>query len=352
MRDLLTSPLFSNTLDSLMCGIWEKLDNIKDGKLKTMAASLPNLLSSAYADSTLSKYKSAWKKWISWSSQFNEVTSCPADPFFIAIYLNDIVSKGGKIGTLETAIQGIRWGHINSGFLTPTDLPFVKLALEGGKRIIARSGGKISRQKEPLDTELLKKIVQNFGYTNNLIDLRFVIICLLGFSGFMRISEILSLKIKDISFVEEGLKVFVETSKTDQLREGHIIHISKTGKACCPVYWLKQYLSIANLEFQPESFLICRLAKTKVGHNAIGKYNISYSTIWSNFRDHLSVLTDDEKQYCTHSLRSGGASEAANNDVTDRLISKHGRWKSQGCRNRYIKDKPSKRFSVSKSLGI
>jgi len=334
-----------------MFGIWRKLDDIKDTKLKSIASSLPTLVKSAYADSTLQKYKPAWNKWISWSTQFDEICPCPAAPFYVAVYLNDIVSNNGKIGTLDAAILAIRWGHLSSGLESPTDHPFVKLALEGGKRIITRGGGKISKQKEPLDSELLKRIVDEYGKSKNLMDLRFVLICVLGFSGFMRISEILALKIKDISFVDEGLKIFIETSKTDQLREGHILHISKTDTKCCPTYWLKHYISLSKLEKEEESFLICRLAKTKIGHNAIGKYSVSYSTVWACFKSHLANLVDETK-YALHSLRSGGASEAANNNVSDRMISKHGRWKSDQTRNRYIKDNSRKRFSVSKNLGI
>ena len=158
-----------------MFGIWSRLDDIKDSKLKGIASSLPTLVSSAYAKSTLQKYKSAWKKWISWASQFDEVLPCPADPFFIAIYLNDIVSNDGKIGTLDAALLGIRWGHLSAGLETPTDNPIVKLALEGGKRVITRDGGKTSNQKEPLNAELLRKIVKgkNKNSSQNLKALHF-----------------------------------------------------------------------------------------------------------------------------------------------------------------------------------
>lgn len=115
-----------------------------------------------------------------------------------------------------------------------------------------------------MDSELLKRIVDEYGKSKNLMDLRFVLICVLGFSGFMRISEILALKIRTLFFfVDEGLKIFSETSKSDQLREGHILHISKTDTKCCPTYWLKQYISISKLEKEEESCLICRLAKNK-----------------------------------------------------------------------------------------
>jgi hypothetical protein len=93
----------------------------------------------------------------------------------------------------------------------------VKLALEGGRRIIASQGRK-RNQKEPFSSELVKNLVQTYGDSENLLNLRCLIICLLGFSGFFRISEFLEVKIGDIVFQVDGIKINIEKSKTDQLR--------------------------------------------------------------------------------------------------------------------------------------
>ena len=45
-------------------------------------------------------------------------------------------------------------------------------------------------KKEPFTRHMLLKIVQMFGkYGENLINLRFVLMCLLGYFGFLRYSE-------------------------------------------------------------------------------------------------------------------------------------------------------------------
>ena len=67
--------------------------------------------------------------------------------------------------------------------------------------------------------------------------------------------------------------------------------------------------------------------------------------------EHLAEVIDP-KPYGLHSLRSGGASAAANNGVSDRQIAEHGRWSSNSSRDGYIKDNPEKRFKVSKCLGL
>ena len=48
-----------------------------------------------------------------------------------------------------------------------------------------------------------------------------------------------------------------------------------------------------------------------------------------------------------HSLRSGGATLAANAGVNDRLFKRHGRWKSETAKDGYVKDNLDSLLSVS-----
>ena len=58
------------------------------------------------------------------------------------------------------------------------------------------------------------------------------------------------------------------------------------------------------------------------------------------------------KNFGMHSLRSGGATAAANFGVPDRLFKKHGRWRSETAKDGYIKDTLKDGLSVSINLGI
>ena len=53
-----------------------------------------------------------------------------------------------------------------------------------------------------------------------------------------------------------------------------------------------------------------------------------------------------------HSFRAGGATVAANADVSERCLKKHGRWKSDFSKDGYILDSTEKRLSVSQVLGL
>ena len=52
----------------------------------------------------------------------------------------------------------------------------------------------------------------------------------------------------------------------------------------------------------------------------------------------------------THSLRSGGATVAANAGIPDRLFKRHGRWSSDSAKDGYVKDSLFSRLSVFRCL--
>ena len=64
------------------------------------------------------------------------------------------------------------------------------------------------------------------------------------------------------------------------------------------------------------------------------------------------MVVPDISAIGTHSLRSSGATVAANAGVPDRLFGRHGRWASESAKDGYVQDSSSSRLSVSKALDI
>ena len=120
------------------------------------------------------------------------------------------------------------------------DNEFVKIVLEGAKRKVGKSA---SRQMQPITTEMAKEVVQRFGDDDDLKKHRLIVICLLGFSGFLRISELVAIQIKHLTFFDSRVEINIPKAKNDQLREGHLVHIGRTGTPFCPVNWLQRYLN-------------------------------------------------------------------------------------------------------------
>lgn len=330
---------------------WRNASDLKSDELKSLTASLPSVVEAAFSNSTNTKYSRGWRNWLAWASKNQEVNPVPADPFYVALYLNSILQNNGTKGALTDSFYGIRWGHHISGLFSPTDHPFLQVVFEGCKR---SSNNKPRQKKDPITSDMIKEWVNAYGDEENLPKLRFLLICVLGFTGFMRIDEILKVQLKHLKFTVSHLEITLEKSKTDQLREGNIIYISKLDSKYCPVKILKRFMSLAKFDIHRDvnAFLICRLHKTNKGHSASRELGIAYSRAREIFKEHISQFDTEGRNFGLHSLRSGGASAAAQNGVSDRLISKHGRWVSESGRNGYIKDSASFRNKVSRSLGL
>ena len=68
--------------------------------------------------------------------------------------------------------------------------------------------------------------------------------------------------------------------------------------------------------------------------------------------DAISKIGLNPKHFGLHGLRSGGATAAANNGVSDRLFKRHGRWISERAKDGNVKDSIKSLLSVSSMLGL
>ena len=327
-----------------------ELDVQEDGELRMLRRSLPYLVQKGVADSTYHKYSKAWEKWLQWSSD-KGIPGRPAQPYFVAIYLNRLLFVNNNKGCLTAAVYGIRWGHHVVGMETPTDNPLVRLAYEGALRLCQG----VCAKKDPIPLDLIKEVVQTFCKGDlNLMDLRFVSVCLIAFAGFLRIDELLNTQLKNVTISAGQIEIHLPRSKTDQQGKGQSVIIAETGSQFCPVNHVKMFLEKAKLDIvkDEEAFLIPRLFRTKRGHTASKTKGVSYTTIRELFNENISKMSNAKGNFGLHSLRAGGASSAAHHGVSDRLISKQGRWVSDRARNGYITDDMKTRRSISLSLGL
>ena len=81
---------------------------------------------------------------------------------------------------------------------------------------------------------------------------------------------------------------------------------------------------------------------------------MTYTRFREMFIESFKSLVPNIKMFGLHSLRSGGASAAANAGIPDRLFKRHGRWRSENAKDGYIglKDDLNSRLRVSHSLGL
>ena len=250
---------------------------------------------------------------------------------------------------MHTAFYSIHYVHIIVGLNSPTENTLVRNVLEAGKRRLA----KCVTKKEPVTISQLKTMVSSLKCDTCLKDSRVATMIRVAFAGFLRSAELLSITSSDIIFHEHYMTIFIQQSKTDIYRDGSWVVIGASDSELCPVMHLKRYLRLAEIPDDSQEYVFRSLSSYK-GKYVLRKENkpMTYSRLREIFRANLAPFVDDLSKYGLHSLRSGGATAAANNGIPDRLFKRHGRWKSDKAKDGYIKDSVSARLSVSKALGL
>ena len=126
--------------------------------------------------------------------------------------------------------------------------------------------------------------------------------------------------------------------------EGTEVVISELSRPACPVNLLRRYL---------DKFHIPPISKRKGFCKLVSPNKpISYSCILDGSRQDLKNIGVDPSKFGFHSLRSGGATSAADFDINDRIFQRHGRWKSVEAKSAYVDDSIELRPTVSKFLGL
>ena len=312
---------------------------------------LTELLEGSRANSTCMSYKRGFKRWAAWalSNGLSGEDILPAKAFHVALYLSSLVQSANTPSLVINAYYSIKWFHELFDFSSVTNSKLVSNVLEAARRKLSKPVNK----KEPVTVELLSKVFSSLYREGDLKSQRTICAFLLAYSGFLRSAELLNLRRSDFVINPTYMSVFLESSKTDRYRDGAWILIARTGTALCPVLNLMKYFEWANISDDSDVFIFSHLNATKTGFRfrADGKH-LAYSNLWKLFLDALRPHVKDGNQFCLHSLRSGGATAAANMGIPDRMFKRHGRWLSESAKDGYVKDSVEERLKVSKSLGL
>lgn len=337
-------------------GAWLDVKDLeRHSRLSCTAKKIPDIVRASKSKNTVKKYDGYFLKFANWCKE-NNLQYLPAKESTVCAFLTELVTNKRSSSVIDSFYFSIKWHHsVASCSANPCDSAISKMTYEGCKRI----SGQAVQQKQPITVDILKKIVDKYSDpdVNDLKNLRLCVMCVLGFSGFFRYSELSSIRMNDITFNIDHVCIKVRSSKTDQLQSGTDVVIAKTGTKLCPVSWLQKYIHVAGLAASSDDFLFSKLRfMKKTGKFVLAnpQVSLSYTRAREILLDALSSVGENSRNFGLHSLRSGGASAFANSDtVVDRcLLNKHGRWKSSASSDRYIHYNKNNKLKASLNLGI
>jgi site-specific recombinase XerD len=297
-------------------------------ELKSLHETTLNNLKNSKANNTLRAYKSDFKDFDKFCS-LHGLGSLPTEPKIVALYLT-YLSKKSKISTLKRRLVSISMVHKLKGHYLDTKHPIIVENLMGIRRI----KGSYQNGKKPLLISHLKAIINviNEEKISQFKKLRDKSIILIGFAGGFRRSEIISINYEDIDFVEEGLKIIIRKSKTDQLGEGMIKGLPYfDNENYCPVLNLKKWLEISKIKSGP---IFRRFYK---GLTLTDK-RLSDQSVVLLMKRYLILAGIENKNFAGHSLRSGFATVAADSGADERSIMAMTGHKTTQMVRRYIRE--------------
>ena len=286
-------------------------------------------LQSSKAKNTIRAYKSDFKDFGLFCTQ-NGFKSLPSEPKIISLYLTQLSTKDVKISTIKRRLVSIGVIHKLKGYYLDTKHPLILENLMG----IKRRKGSIQNGKKPLLINNLKRLINAIDHQKKeqIKIFRDRTIILIGFSGGFRRNEIVSLDYDDLDFVEEGLKINVKRSKTDQFGEGSIKGLPYFDNSqYCPVLSIKKWIEISKIN---SGALFRRFTKG----SKLSEKRLTDQTVALLIKEYLDLAGINSKNYSGHSLRSGFATTAAEAGAEERTIMAMTGHKSTEMVRRYIKD--------------
>jgi site-specific recombinase XerD len=297
--------------------------------LKILQDETINNLKSSKSANTLRAYKSDFRDFSLFCIKHG-LQSMPSNPNIVSIYLTNLSKSEAKMSTLRRRLVSIGVVHKLKGHYLDTKHPIIIENLLG----IKRAKGSIQRGKKPILIKHLQKLIEVINDDNSpeIKKLRDKSLILIGFSGGFRRSEITSLDYEDLEFVEEGLKILVRRSKTDQFGEGQLKGIPYfINSTLCPVKSIKDWINISKINSGP----IFR--KFNKGFR-LSNLRLSDQSVALLIKNYLNLAGIDSINYSGHSLRSGFATAAADSGADERSIMAMTGHKTTQMVRRYIRE--------------
>jgi len=324
------------------------------GTLDRLVDTARDYARAAASDNTLKAYAKDWAHFARWC-RMKGADALPPSPEMIGLYLADLASGSGpsptlSVSTIDRRLSGLAWNYAQRGFTLDRKNRHIATVLAGIKRKHARP----PVQKEAILAEDIVAMVATLPF--DLRGLRDRAILLLGYSGGLRRSEIVSLDVHKDDTPESGgwIEIFEKGALlTLNAKTGwREVEIGRGSKdQTCPVHALEQWLHFAKIDFGPVFVSTSRDGKraseTRLNDKHVARL-IKRTILDAGIR---SELPEKERLalFSGHSLRAGLASSA---EVDERYVQKHLGHASAEMTRRYQRRRDRFRVNLTKAAGL
>lgn len=317
----------------------------EDDALGHYADRLRHYVSQSTSERTKCEYTSDWRDWTWWCDDEGVCPGWPARPVSVACYCASLADRGLAVATIQRRLVTIRQAHKRANEPDPTGTAQVEATVDGIRRAPeVNSDGEDA--KAALRTRHLLAMIDELD-DDRPKGIRDRALLLVGFCGGLRRSELVSLKVDDLTVDERGLLIAIRRSKGDQQAKGQEVSIHRSDSpASCPVDAVRTWLREADLDgdefvFQPVD-----------RWDNVGDGGISGRTVANVMKRAAKAAGFDAAQFSAHSLRSGFVTELKAAGKGDSAIMEQTRHSSAETLRRYDKSAARFRRNFTAVLGL
>jgi integrase len=315
-------------------------------KPPTARAAVALARSQAYQDAadapaTLRAYASDLKTYQAWCAQHG-LTALPATPEVVGAFLA-AAGEGYAMQTLRRRVAAIARASGVAGHPLDTKHPAIRETLRG----IGRTHGSRGRRSAALTTKELKALsgICELGLAGD----RDRALLLVGFAGALRRSELVGLDVERLAWSDDGVKLLLAKSKTDQEGAGaEVMLVFGRHAATCPVQALQAWLRAAAITSGPVFRKVNKAGRVearRLSEDAVRQILLRRA-------GQAGVKGSLAEPVSPHGLRAGFVTTAYRNGVPDEEIMGHTRHRSLATMRSYVRRAKLSARSPAGKLGL
>jgi site-specific recombinase XerD len=166
------------------------------------------------AASTRRAYRADFAAFSAWCRE-RGLCPLPASPQAVAWHISALAQAGLSVSSIGRRLAGVAYAHKLAQEPNPTADEAVKVVLAG----IRRTVGTAPKRKAAATAERIRLMLDACD-TSTMIGIRDRALISFGFAGAFRRSELVALRVEDLTECADGYRVRIVRSKTDQTGEG------------------------------------------------------------------------------------------------------------------------------------
>ena len=243
----------------------------------------------------------------------------------MAAWLAAMADAGHSPPYVSRRLSALNDAHRGSGHAPPGDSPGVRRTLAGIRRTAARTGYRPHRARA-LDTATVRALVEDLP--DSPAGLRDRALILLGYALGLRASDLVWLRIEDLTPAGHGgLDVLLRFSKTDQDGAGETLALAEGVRAAtCPVRAVRAWVGVLAERGVRSGPLFRSVGKGR--GQRLGATPLTTRSVGLVLQRAAARAGVSAESLSPHSLRRGFATTAYAQGVSEKEISRTGRWRS------------------------